>query len=156
VTEFTDADIFFMKEAIAEAERAAEAGEVPIGAVLVCEGEIIGRGSNKKNSGKSALNHAEIIAIEDASSKINDWRLDECSLYVTLEPCLMCAGAIVHARVRNVVFGAAEPKFGGVVTLAHTFDIEGLNHKVNYKGGLFAEEISQMMKTFFKNIRSKK
>ena len=152
---FTEADEKYMLEAIKEAETAADAGEVPIGAVVVCEGEIIGRGSNRKNSGKSALKHAEIIAIEDASSKIGDWRLDECSLYVTLEPCLMCAGAIVHARVRNVIFGTTEPKFGGVVTLARTFDIEGLNHRVNYKGGLFADEIAAMMKSFFKKIRTK-
>jgi len=143
-----------MQEAIKEAENAAEVGEVPIGAVIVCEGEIIGRGSNRKNSGKSALKHAEIIAIEDASSKIGDWRLDECSLYVTLEPCLMCAGAIIHARVRNVIFGTTEPKFGGVVTLANTFDIERLNHRVNYKGGLYAEEIAAMMKNFFRKLRN--
>lgn len=153
MTEFTESDKKYMTEAVKEAENAAEAGEVPIGAVVVCEGEIIGRGSNRKNSGKSALKHAEIIAIEDASSKIGDWRLDECSLYVTLEPCLMCAGAIIHARIRNVIFAAAEPKFGGVVSLARTFDIEGLNHRVNYKGGLFAEEISALMKDFFRKLR---
>lgn len=154
MTEFSDQDRLYMQEAIKEAENAAEVGEVPIGAVIVCEGEIIGRGSNRKNSGKSALKHAEIIAIEDASSKIGDWRLDECSLYVTLEPCLMCAGAIIHARVRNVIFGTTEPKFGGVVTLANTFDIERLNHKVNYKGGLYAEEIAAMMKNFFRKLRN--
>lgn len=154
MTEFTAEDEKYMLEAIKEAENAAGAGEVPIGAVVVCEGEIIGRGSNRKNSGKSALKHAEIIAIEDASTKIGDWRLDECSLYVTLEPCLMCAGAIIHARVRNVIFGTTEPKFGGVVTLARTFDIEGLNHRVNYKGGLFADEIAAMMKDFFKKLRN--
>lgn len=153
---FTEEDHAYMAEAIKEAEKAAANGEVPIGAVVVCNGEIIGRGANSKNSGRSALKHAEIIAIEDASSKIGDWRLDECSLYVTLEPCLMCAGAIIHARVRNVIFGAAEPKFGGVITLARTFDIEGLNHRVNYKGGLCKEQISAMMKSFFKNLRSKK
>jgi len=153
---FSENDYIFMQEAIKEAEKAAENNEVPIGAVVVCGEEIIGRGANSKNSGKSALKHAEIIAIEDASSKIGDWRLDECSLYVTLEPCLMCAGAIIHARVRNVIFGTTEPKFGGVVTLARTFDIDGLNHKVNYKGGLYAEEISAMMKSFFKSIRSSK
>jgi tRNA(adenine34) deaminase len=151
--EFTQADEHFMREAIIEAKNAAEAGEVPIGAVIVCSGEIIGRGSNRKNSGKSALKHAEIIAIEDASSKIGDWRLDECSLYVTLEPCLMCAGAILHARIRNVVFGAPEPKFGGVVSLAKTFDLEGLNHRINYSHGLFADEISAMMKDFFRKLR---
>ncbi|PLX70961.1 MAG: tRNA-specific adenosine deaminase [Denitrovibrio sp.] len=153
MTDFTEADKLYMKEAIKEAENAAEVGEVPIGAVVVCEGKIIGRGSNRKNMGKSALKHAEIIAIEDASSVIGDWRLDECSLYVTLEPCLMCSGAIIHARVRNVIFGTTEPKFGGVVSLAKTFDIERLNHKVNYKGGLYAEEIASMMKSFFKKLR---
>lgn len=155
MTQFSEQDKAFMREAIAEAEKAAELGEVPIGAVVVCEGEIIGRGFNTKNSGKSALKHAEIVAIEEASEKTGDWRLDECSLYVTLEPCLMCAGAIIHARVRNVIFGTTEPKFGGVVTLARTFDIDGLNHRVNYAGGLFADEISSMMKVFFKNIRAK-
>ncbi|ADD67960.1 CMP/dCMP deaminase zinc-binding protein [Denitrovibrio acetiphilus DSM 12809] len=153
---FTEQDIFFMNEAVKEAEGAAAKGEVPIGAVVVSEGAVIGRGSNKKNSGKSALNHAEIIAIEDASSKIGDWRLDECTLYVTLEPCLMCAGAIIHARIRNVIFGTTEPKFGGVISLARTFDIDGLNHKVSYKGGLHSDEISAMMKQFFKEVRSRK
>jgi len=152
--EFSKEDELFMREAIAEAKKAEEEGEVPIGCVIVSEGEIIGRGYNQKNQGKSALKHAEIIAIEDASKDIGDWRLDECSLYVTLEPCLMCAGAIIHARVRNVIYGTTEPKFGGVETLARTFDIEKLNHRVNYKGGLFQEEISQMMKSFFRNLRS--
>lgn len=150
---FTADDEKFMRFAIEQAKLAEAEGEVPIGAVVVCNGEVIGSGYNRKNSGKSALKHAEIVAIEDASKVIGDWRLDECSLYVTLEPCLMCAGAIIHARVRNVFFGTTEPKFGGVVSLAHTFDIEKLNHRVNYAGGLFAEEISAMMKAFFKNIR---
>jgi len=150
---FTADDEKFMRLAIEQAKLAEAEGEVPIGAVVVCNGEVIGRGYNRKNSGKSALKHAEIVAIEDASKVIGDWRLDECSLYVTLEPCLMCAGAIIHARVRNVFFGTTEPKFGGVVSLANTFDIEKLNHKVNYAGGLFAEEISAMMKAFFRNIR---
>jgi len=153
---FSADDEKFMLMAIEQAKLAEAEGEVPIGAVVVCNGEVIGRGYNRKNSGKSALKHAEIVAIEDASKVIGDWRLDECSLYVTLEPCLMCAGAIIHARVRNVFFGATEPKFGGVVSLANTFDIEKLNHKVNYAGGLFADEISAMMKAFFKNIRSGK
>jgi tRNA(adenine34) deaminase len=153
---FTADDEKFMQMAIEQAKLAEAEGEVPIGAVVVCNGEVIGRGFNRKNSGKSALKHAEIVAIEDASKIIGDWRLDECSLYVTLEPCLMCAGAIIHARVRNVFFGASEPKFGGVVSLANTFDIEKLNHKVNYAGGLFADEISAMMKAFFKNIRNGK
>ncbi|WP_415238795.1 tRNA adenosine(34) deaminase TadA [Seleniivibrio woodruffii] len=153
---FTADDEKFMRLAIEQAKLAGEEGEVPIGAVVVYNGEVIGRGFNRKNSGRSALKHAEIVAIEDASKHFGDWRLDECSLYVTLEPCLMCAGAIIHARVRNVIFGAAEPKFGGVVSLANTFDIEKLNHRVNYTGGLFADEISLMLKDFFKTIRSAK
>jgi tRNA(adenine34) deaminase len=157
VTEFSDKDKKFMLEAIAEAEKAESEGEVPIGCVIVSEkGDIIGRGYNRKNQGKSALKHAEIIAIEDASkNSIGDWRLDECSLYVTLEPCLMCAGAILHARIRNVIYGTTEPKFGGVESLARTFDIEGLNHKIDYRGGIFKDEISLMMKDFFKKIRKK-
>ncbi len=154
--EISDTDKKFMLLAIEQAKIAESEGEVPIGAVVVCNGEVIGRGYNTKNSGKSALHHAEIKAIEDASSKIGDWRLDECSLYVTLEPCLMCSGAIIHARIRNVFFGAEEPKFGGVVSLAHTFDIEGLNHRVNYIGGLYVDEIQTMMKVFFRTIREKK
>ena len=153
---FSADDERFMLMAIEQAKMAETEGEVPIGAVIVCNGEVIGRGYNRKNSGKSALKHAEIVAIEDASKVTGDWRLDECSLYVTLEPCLMCAGAIIHARVRNVFFGTTEPKFGGVVSLANTFDIEKLNHRVNYAGGLFADEISAMMKAFFKNIRNGK
>ncbi|MGE4266226.1 MAG: nucleoside deaminase [Deferribacterales bacterium] len=153
---FSADDERFMLMAIEQAKMAETEGEVPIGAVIVYNGEVIGRGYNRKNSGKSALKHAEIVAIEDASKVTGDWRLDECSLYVTLEPCLMCAGAIIHARVRNVFFGTTEPKFGGVVSLANTFDIEKLNHRVTYAGGLFADEISAMMKAFFKNIRNGK
>lgn len=156
MTEFFETDERFMRLAIEQARLAEAEGEVPIGAVVVCNGEVIGNGYNTKNSGKSALHHAEIKAIEDASLKIGDWRLDECSLYVTLEPCLMCAGAIIHARIRNVVFGAKEPKFGGVVSLANTFDIEKLNHRVNYRGGLFEDEIQSMLKSFFRNIRESK
>lgn len=157
MTEFSEDDKKFMRMAIEQARLAGAEGEVPIGAVVVSDGQVIGRGYNRKNSGRSALYHAEILAIEDASKNtVGDWRLDECSLYVTLEPCLMCAGAIIHARVRNVIFGAAEPKFGGVVSLARTFDIDGLNHAINYKGGLFEEEIGEMMKEFFRKIRLSK
>ena len=153
---FSIDDEKYMRMAIEQAKLAGDEGEVPIGAVVICGGEVIGRGFNRKNSGKSALKHAEIVAIEDAPKVVGDWRLDECSLYVTLEPCLMCAGAIIHARIRKVVFGASEPKFGGVVSLAQTFDIDRLNHRVNYAGGLFADEIAFMMKDFFKKIRNGK
>ncbi|WP_022849908.1 nucleoside deaminase [Limisalsivibrio acetivorans] len=153
--EFSMEDRFFMEKAIELGREAALEGEVPIGAVVVQDGDIIGRGRNSKWVAKTATSHAEILAIEDASKHNGDWRLDGCSLYVTIEPCLMCAGAIIHSRIRNVVFGASEPKFGGVVTLANTFDIEGLNHRVNYRYGLFAEEIRGMMKDFFRDLRKK-
>ena len=116
--QFTDDDIRFMRFAIEQAQEAYQDGEVPIGAVVVKDGEIIGRGRNAKSAVKTATSHAEITAIEDASKNTGDWRLDECSLYVTVEPCLMCAGVIIHSRIRNVVFGVPEPKFGGVISLA--------------------------------------
>jgi tRNA(adenine34) deaminase len=154
--EFSEDDNQFMREAVEQAKLAYAEDEVPIGAVVVLNGEVIGRGRNAKTAAKTAISHAEITALEEASKINGDWRLDGASLYVTVEPCLMCAGAIIHARVKNVVFGVSEPKFGGVVTLANTFDIEGLNHKVDYKYGLFAEEIRQMMKEYFRELRKGK
>jgi tRNA(adenine34) deaminase len=152
---FTDDDIRFMRLAMEQAEEARAEGEVPIGAVVIKNGEVIGRGRNAKAVAKTATSHAEIIAIEDASRNTGDWRLDECSLYVTVEPCLMCAGTIIHSRIRNVVFGVPEPKFGGVISLANTFDIQGLNHRVSYKHGLFQDEIREMLKSFFRELRSR-
>ncbi|QAR33364.1 nucleoside deaminase [Geovibrio thiophilus] len=154
--QFTEDDIRFMRLAIEQAQEARAEGEVPIGAVVVRDGEVIGRGRNAKAIAKTATSHAEIIAIEDASRNTGDWRLDECSLYVTVEPCLMCAGTIIHSRIRNVVFGVPEPKFGGVISLAHTFDIQRLNHRVNYKHGIFEDEIREMLKSFFRELRGKK
>lgn len=153
--QFTDDDIRFMRLAMEQAEEARAEGEVPIGAVVVKDGEVIGRGRNAKAVAKTATSHAEIIAIEDASRNTGDWRLDECSLYVTVEPCLMCSGTIIHSRIRNVVFGVPEPKFGGVISLANTFDIQGLNHRVSYKHGLFQDEIREMLKSFFRELRSR-
>lgn len=152
--QFNDDDIKFMSLAIEQALEARSEGEVPIGAVVVKDGVVIGRGRNAKAVAKTATSHAEIIAIEDASKNTGDWRLDECSLYVTVEPCLMCAGTIIHSRIRNVVFGVPEPKFGGVISLANTFDIHGLNHKVNYKHGIFEDEIREMLKSFFRDLRN--
>ena len=152
--QFTDDDVKFMSLAIEQAFEARSEGEVPIGAVVVKDGVVIGRGRNAKAVAKTATSHAEIIAIEDASKNTGDWRLDECSLYVTVEPCLMCAGTIIHSRIRNVVFGVPEPKFGGVISLANTFDIQGLNHKVNYKHGIFEDEIREMLKSFFRDLRN--
>jgi len=152
--QFTDDDVKFMRLAVEQALEARSEGEVPIGAVVVKDGLVIGRGRNAKAVAKTATSHAEIIAIEDASKNTGDWRLDECSLYVTVEPCLMCAGTIIHSRIRNVVFGVPEPKFGGVISLANTFDIQGLNHKVNYKHGIFEDEIREMLKSFFRDLRN--
>ena len=155
MSEFSETDEYFMKQALAEAEAAADNNEVPIGCVIVKDGEIIGRGGNRKIENKTAFSHAEIMAITDASDKNGDWRLDGCTMYVTLEPCLMCAGAIIHSRIKRVVFAAREPKFGGVVTLANTFDTPGLNHKVSYEEGLFADKSSEILKKYFKRLRGR-
>lgn len=155
-TDFTEDDEKFMKLAVAEAQKAWDNGEVPIGCVIVMDGEVIGRGRNRKAELKIATAHAEMMAIDEASKFVGDWRLEKCTMYVTLEPCLMCAGTIVHTRMKEVVYGVPEPKFGGVESLAKTFDIEGMNHKVKYRSGIFQEEIAGLLKGFFKELREKR
>ncbi len=142
-----------MAEAIAEARLASGAGEVPVGAVIVRNGEIIGRGRNRKEEKKSPVSHAEIEAIEAACAYIGDWRLTESVMYVTAEPCVMCSGAIIHARIPRVVFGVKEPKFGGVVTHACIFDTPSFNHRTEWLSGVCREEIAAMMKDFFSGLR---
>ena len=143
-----------MTEAIAEARLAAEAGEVPVGAVIVRNDEIIGRGRNRKEEKKSPIYHAEIEAIEAACAFIGDWRLTGGTLYVTAEPCVMCAGAIIHARLARVVFGVKEPKFGGVVTHACILDSVAFNHRTEWLSGICKDEISVLMKDFFVKLRA--
>lgn len=143
---------YFMSKALLQAQKAFDINETPIGAVLVKDGKIIASGYNLRESRQDVTLHAEMIAIRKACKKLSSWRLDEVDLYVTLEPCIMCAGAILQAKIRNVYFAAKEPKGGGVTSKANIFDID-LNHKVNYKGGILEEESSEMLKLFFKNIR---
>ena len=146
-----------MKLAITEAEKALEIEEVPVGAVVISNGKVVGRGYNLREQEQDPTAHAELIAIRDAARNLKSWRLDDCDLYVTLEPCPMCAGAIVQARIRRLVFGAHDPKSGATGSLYNLVEDERLNHQLSeLKGGVLAEEISQMMKTFFKKLRSRK
>ncbi|MFY0544714.1 tRNA adenosine(34) deaminase TadA [Brevibacillus sp. H7] len=147
---------FFMQAAIEEAEKAASIGEVPIGAVIVREGEIVGRGYNLRETKKDPTLHAEMIAIREASARLGGWRLIGCTLYVTLEPCPMCAGAIVQSRIEQVVYGARDPKAGCVGTLMNLLDDPRFNHQVPVVEGVLAEECSQLLKDFFRRLRQKK
>ena len=149
-------DILFMQEALIEAEKAFELDETPIGAVIVHKGEIIGRGCNRRNTDKNSLAHAEIIAINEACEKMGDWRLEECIMYVTLEPCPMCAGAIVQARIPKVVFGAPSPKAGFGGSVINVLQMEALNHRCEVVQGLGQEQASELLKTYFKAMRNKK
>ena len=149
-------DIKYMKEAIRQAEKAAKLGEVPIGCVIVYEGRIIARGYNRRNTDKSTLAHAEIAAIRKAGKVIGDWRLEGCTMYVTLEPCPMCAGAIVQARIPNVVIGCMNPKAGCAGSVLDMLHEEGFNHQVETKINVCREECSGMLSQFFKDLRKKR
>ncbi len=143
---------YFMREALKEARKAYELNEVPVGAVIVKEGKIIARGYNKRESEKLAISHAEINAIIDASRVLGGWRLTDCDIYVTLEPCLMCAGAIYQAKINNLYYGATDKRFGA--SLLNVYDAR-LNHSLNVVGGVLEEECSNILSEFFKKIRSK-
>lgn len=145
----------FMKEAIKEATKAKKIDEVPIGAVIVKDGKIVARGYNLRESKQNSLKHAEIIAIDKACKKLKNFRLENCDLYVTVEPCLMCAGAICQSRIRKVYFGACDEKYGVVTSVANAFDIKS-NHKVEFEHGICKEECETLMKDFFKDLRKKK
>ena len=142
-----------MKAALTQAKKALVLGEVPIGCVIVHEGKIIGRGYNRRNTDKSTLAHAEISAIKKATKVIGDWRLEECDLYVTLEPCQMCAGAIVQARIPRVFIGAMNPKAGCAGSIYNLLEEPAFNHQVEVTRGLLEEECSTILKTFFKELR---
>ena len=146
----------YMKEAIRQAKKAYALGEVPIGCVIVYEGKIIGRGYNRRNTDKSTLAHAEISAIKKASKVIGDWRLEDCTMYVTLEPCQMCSGAIVQSRMKKVVIGCMNPKAGCAGSILNLLQMEEFNHQVELEIGVLGEECSAMMKQFFKELREKK
>ena len=143
----------YMKKALRLAKKAGELGEVPIGAVIVKDGVVISSAYNMRNAKKSATKHAEIIAIEKACKKLGDWRLDGAEMYVTLEPCPMCAGAIVNARIKKVYFGAYERKSGAVLSNHQLLFHGGLNHKAEAQGGVLESECSALLKNFSKNRR---
>ena len=143
----------YMKEALKQAKKAYLLGEVPIGCVIVYEGKIIGRGYNRRNTDKNTLSHAEITAIRKASKKMGDWRLEGCTLYVTLEPCQMCSGAIVQARITEVVMGCMNPKAGCGGSILNILKMPQFNHQVKVTRGILGEECSRMLTTFFKELR---
>lgn len=146
----------FMKEAIRQAKKAEKIDEVPIGCVIVYEGKIIARGYNRRNIDKNTLAHAELSAIKKASKKLGDWRLEGCTMYVTLEPCQMCAGAIVQARIDKVVIGSMNPKAGCAGSVLNLLQISSFNHQVEIERGVLEEECSLMLSGFFKNLRERK
>lgn len=146
----------FMKEAIRQAKKAYALEETPIGCVLVHEGKIIARGYNKRNKKKNTLAHAEIIVINKASRVLGDWRLEECTMYVTLEPCPMCAGAIVQARIPKVVIGSMNPKAGCAGSVLNLLDMPGFNHRVEVERRILEEPCSRLMSGFFKELRLKR
>ena len=143
-----------MKEALVQAKKALKKGEVPIGAVVVLGDEIIGRGYNQPITMKDPTAHAEIIALKEASNRLDNYRLNEAIIYTTLEPCLMCAGALVHARIKKIIFAAQDTKSGVVVNNGGLIQSEFLNHKVSFEGGILEKEASKLLKDFFLEKRS--
>lgn len=145
----------YMKQALTQAKKALALGEVPIGCVIVYEGKVIGRGYNRRNTDKSTLCHAEITAIKKASKFMGDWRLEDCTAYITLEPCPMCAGAIVQARMKRVVAGAMNPKAGCAGSVLNLLQEPGFNHQVEFAHGILQEECVAVLKAFFTNLRKR-
>ena len=156
ITEPHDADEGFMRAAIKEAMAAEDAGDVPIGAVVVREGRIIGRGHNQRELLKDPTAHAEMLALTAASSSIGSWRLEGCTLYVTLEPCAMCAGAIILSRIEEVHFGALDPKAGCTGSLMNLLTDDRFNHQPKVQSGLLAQDCGAILSTFFREIRARK
>lgn len=146
----------YMKQAIKQAKKAYALDEVPIGCVIVADDKIIARGYNRRNTDKNPLAHAELSAIRKASKKTGDWRLEECTMYVTLEPCQMCAGAIVQARIPKVVIGAMNPKAGCAGSIINLLQMERFNHQVQTDIGVLGEECSLMLSEFFRELRKKR
>lgn len=148
-------DSFYMKEALELARQAAQEGEVPVGAVVVLGDKIVGRGRNRREKGKNALAHAELEAIDEACKKLGGWRLWQCDMYVTLEPCPMCTGAIINSRIKRLVYGASDYKAGSCGSVVNLFDLP-YNHKPEIVSGFMQEECSEVLTEFFKELRNKK
>lgn len=146
----------YMREALAEARRAMEWGEVPIGAVVVRDGQVIARGCNLREMWKDPTAHAEMIALREAARVLGGWRLTKCKLYVTLEPCPMCAGAIQQARLDEVIFGAKEPKFGALGSQVNLYEVQTFTHLPQYTGGVMADECAILLKDFFRRLRQRR
>ena len=153
---FSKEDIHYMKLAIKQAKKAAMLDEVPIGCIIVYNGKIIGRGYNRRNTDKNTLSHAELNAIRKASKKLGDWRLEGCTMYVTLEPCQMCSGALVQSRIDEVVIGCMNAKAGCAGSVMNLLQVDGFNHQVKIIQGVLEEECSSMLSEFFRKLREKK
>ena len=149
-------DIKYMKMALAEARKAYQRAEVPIGAVVVCNDQVVGRGFNLREQTQDPTSHAEMIALREAAENEASWRLEDCQLYVTLEPCPMCAGAILQSRVKRLVYGASDPKAGAVRSLYQLLDDHRFNHQVEVEAGVLEKESAQLLKDFFRELRKRK
>ena len=152
----TERHEFYMAQALALAREAAAAGEVPVGCVIVRNGEIVGRGRNCREEKQAVSSHAEMEAMAQANARLGSWRLDGCQLYVTLEPCQMCSGALVRSRIDEVVIGCMNPKAGCAGSVMNLLQIEGFNHQVKITEGVLEEECSEMLSAFFRELREKK
>jgi tRNA(adenine34) deaminase len=148
-----DHDELWMEEALRAAQRALEAGEVPVGAVVVCGGKIVGRGWNRNITDCDPTAHAEIIALREAGTTVGNHRLGECDLFATIEPCAMCAGALIHARIKRLVYGADDPKAGAVQSVMQVVNHPKLNHRMQIRAGVLAGRCSELLQTFFKSRR---
>ena len=146
-------DELFMEEALRAAQRALEAGEVPVGAVVVCDGKIVGRGGNRNLSDSDPTAHAEIIALREAGAAVGNHRLEGCELFATIEPCAMCAGALIHARLKRLVYGADDPKAGAIHSVMQVLNHPSLNHRMEVRGGVLAGRCAEMVQTFFRRKR---
>ncbi|PTX15871.1 tRNA(adenine34) deaminase [Halanaerobium congolense] len=149
-------DIKYMQMALAEARKAYQRAEVPIGAVVVCNDQVVGRGFNLREQTQDPTSHAEMIALREAAKNEASWRLEDCQLYVTLEPCPMCAGAILQSRIKRLVYGASDPKAGAVRSLYQLLDDNRFNHQVEVEAGVLEKESAQLLKDFFRELRQRK
>lgn len=149
----TTSDELWMEEALRCAQRALEAGEVPVGAVIVCEGRVVGRGWNRNISDSDPTAHAEVIALREAGAAVGNHRLSECELFATIEPCPMCSGALVHARIKRLIYGADDPKAGAVNSVMQVLNHPNLNHKIDVRGGVLAGRSAELLQSFFRNRR---
>jgi tRNA(adenine34) deaminase len=146
-------DELFMEEALRAAQRALEAGEVPVGAVVVCGGKIVGRGSNRNITDSDPSAHAEIVALREAGAALGNHRLEDCELFVTIEPCAMCAGALVHARLKRLIYGADDPKAGAIHSVMQVLNHPSLNHRMEIRAGVLAGRSAELVQTFFRSRR---